>query len=289
MLKRLFGSRNRRVRILVGALLASLLLIHVTQSHANRTVKEFATVVQGRVLGANSGGVRQTVDQLARTDHVALLRLCLDSYQGRFQDYTCTFVKQERIGGRVGDQQTIAVQFTDKPFRVGMAWTENPPIGDRVLYVEGRYDNHMLVRPAAKLARMFVPTAKRLPDSPEVLKSTLRPVNLFGFRRSIESLIEVYEQARTRGELREEFGGYAEVGGRPVIVLNRYLPNAHDYPAHLTKIYIDTEYLLPIMVEGYGWNDDEFLCRYVYRDMKFNVGLTGGDFEPADFDMVEPG
>jgi outer membrane lipoprotein-sorting protein len=61
----------------------------------------------------------------------------------------------------------------------------------------------------------------------------------------------------------------------------RYLPWKPEYPGRKTLTYIDLEYLTPIMVEIYGWDDDHLLtCRYVSRNVKFNVGLTKDDFLP---------
>ena len=284
-LKRLFRSTNRRVRLLVGLMLVGLFLVHCTYSGADRTPGQFAVAIDGRQIGASSDGVRDKIEQLAKTDHIALLEFCLERYDASYQDYTVTFLKQERIGGRAGEQQTVAVKFMESPFSVGMKWVKNPPRGDRVLYVEGKYGNQMLVRPSGLIARSLVPTALRKPDGDDALKSTLRPVNLFGFKRGMHSLLRVYREARQAGDLQQQFGGYADVAGRQTLVLVRYLPNKPQYPAYLTKVYVDLDYLVPIMVEGFGWNGEEFLCRYVYTDLKFNLGLMEEDFRPEAFDL----
>jgi len=283
-LKGLFRSTNRRVRLLVGLMLVGLFGVHCTYSGADRTPGQFAIAIDGRQIGTSSGGVREKIEHLARTDHIALLEFCLERYDASYRDYTVTFLKQERIAGRVGKQQTVAVKFMEDPFSVGMKWVKNPPRGDRVLYVEGKYGNQMLVRPSGLIARKLVPTALRKPDGDDALKSTLRPVNLFGFKRGMQSLLRVYRQARQAGDLDQQFGGYADVAGRETIVLVRRLPNKPQCPAYLTKVYLDLDYLVPIMIEGTGWNE-EFLCRYIYTDLKFNLGLTEEDFRPEAFDL----
>lgn len=231
------------------------------------------------------------LEKLARTDHIALLESCLANYDARYKGYTCTFIKQERMGGVLGKRQTVAVKFMDSPFSVGMKWLENPLGGDRVLYVEGKYGGHMLVRPTG-LGRWFVSTAKRRPDGPDVMKSTLRPVTLFGFKRAMQSLLEVYRRARSRGELKQEFEGYAQLAGRGVIVLVRRLPDSNEYrPAAppVTRIYIDLEYLVPTMIEGFEAGGKKLLARYQYRGVNFNAGLTARDFRPEKFDLKDPG
>ena len=42
---------------------------------------------------------------------------------------------------------------------------------------------------------------------------------------------------------------------------------------------IDVDSLLPICIEGYNW-DKQLSCRYLYKDVKLNVGLTPDDFTP---------
>ena len=295
MLKRLFSLGNRKVRILVGLMLVGLFLIHCTQGEANRRPIEVAAAIDGRQVGETSGDFREKIEQLARTDHIALLELCVENYNGRFTDYTCTLFKQERIDGRLGRRQKVEVKFKESPFSVGMKWLENAGRGDRVLFIEGKYDGMMLVRPSGLIARTLVPTARRQPDGRDARKSTLRPVNTFGFKRGMASLLAVYRKAKQRGELVQSFGGYAEVAGRKTMVLVRRLPDRQEYrrtAAPLTRTYIDLDYLVPIMIdgvehEGLGDNGEGMLCRYVYENVKFNVGLTSDDFRPKAWDLVE--
>ena len=48
---------------------------------------------------------------------------------------------------------------------------------------------------------------------------------------------------------------------------------------NVTVTYVDVDYLVPICIEGYDW-DMKLQCRYLYRDLKFNVALTSDDFTP---------
>jgi hypothetical protein len=291
MLKRMLRSNNGRARWLVGLMLIGLFLVHGTHSRIDPVGPSIATAVD-----ISDGGLAQTarrarLEDLARTDHAALLRLCLQTYENTVRDYTCTLTKQERIDGRLREAQTIAVKFLDEPFSVGMVWQKNAPRGDRVLYVEGRWGGNMLVRPSSAFARAIVPTAQRRPDGPDAMKSTLRPVSSFGFRRSLESLLEVYVHAAEQGELVQEFGGYAKVGDRTALILIRRVPDTDYYrsvAAPLTRTYIDVESLVPLMVEGLEADGEQRICLYCFRDVKFNVGLSSDDFQPEDFDLVRP-
>ena len=276
-LKRAFRASNIRVRLLVGLLLAVLFCIQCTRSDAFRVhplVKQ--------VSGLPAAGVRpqqlRKLERLARTDHLALIDWALEHYRESYRDYTCTLVKQERIAGQLKTEQWIKVKFREQPFSVAMAWVKNAPIGDRVLYVEGKYNGQMLVRPAGLLYKL-IGTQMRKPDGPEAMANTLRPVTMFGFRRALESLRRVYALAASRGEGVCRFLGYREVAGRYALALERVLPPREDYPAKTTIWYLDAEWLVPLAVEGWDW-DDRLTCSYLYRDVKFNVGLTDEDFTP---------
>jgi len=271
----------------VGLLLAVLFCIQCTSTQAVKESK-LVRVIDGRSLGENSPEVLAKVRTLAETDHIALLEYCVDNYDSRFTDYTCTFFKQEKISGQLGQEQRIAVKFREAPYSVAMKWIENPPRGDRVLFVEGKYGNQMLVRPSNAFLRALVGgSVLRKPDGEEAMESTLRPVNSFGFRRSTQSLLAVYRKARQAGDLEEAFGGFAKVADRDAIVLVRYLPAKKDYPAHKTLVYIDLEFLVPVCVESYDW-DGKLISRYIYEGMKFNVALTDEDFLPEANDMTPP-
>jgi len=284
MWKRLLRPTNRRVRLLVGLFLAGLFCIQCTRTEAIYESR-YIVAIGGRSFGHNPSDVVRGLEELAESDHIVLLKKCLANYERNYRDFTCTFIKQERIHGEFKPEQEISVKHMISPFSVAMAWTRNAPIGDRVLYVEGKYNDQMLVRPKSKFLRTLVGGyVLREPDGKEAMKNTLRPVNMFGFGRGLKGLIDVYTQAKRKGDLKIARGENAKVAGRDCVVLIRYLPPKNDYPAWKTLTYIDVEYMVPICIEGYDW-DKKRQCRYLYKDLKFNVGLTEDDFTPRANDM----
>ena len=275
-LKKLLRPTNRRTRYLVGCLLVGLFCIQCIPSGPEGPMSK--VIAKGRPV--EDENTSANLLELARTDHVALLKHCMANYDRTVHDYTCTLIKQEQIRGAWGKEQEVAVKFRQEPFSVAMSWQRNAPIGDRVIYVEGKYNNKMLVRPKSGLLRVLTGgSVFRQPAGAEAMKNTLRPVNLFGFRRGTIALIDVYEQARKLRHSEESFAGTAEVAGRQTLVLQRLLPPEGDYPAWKTLVYIDTEYLVPICIEGWDWAKRRN-CRYIYKDIQFNVGLTDDDFLP---------
>ncbi|MBN1942121.1 MAG: DUF1571 domain-containing protein [Phycisphaerae bacterium] len=289
---------NRRVRVLVGLLLAGLLAVQVTQSVATGPKPTVVVEAVGEEQVVTSDpSLLQELCHMAETNHLALLKLCqAELNKGRYNHYTATFVKQEQIRGQLGPEQHIRAKFMASPFSVAMTWTKNAPTGNALVYVDGKFPDktgrsQMVVQPTSNFLRRLVGgSVLRLPDGPDAMRNTLRPCTMFGFRNSLQSLIDVYELARKRGECNEQWGyrdpktgrdvKFAEVDGRKCIVLVRFLPRRKDYPARRTLIFIDLEYLLPVQVIGYDWND-KFFCNYEYRDVNFSADLGEKDFTPA--------
>ena len=293
MLKKLLHPTNRRVRVFVGILLAGLFCIQCTQS---------VTVGGSKLEKATSANASSKIEKLAREDHIALLEMCLDHYNKNYRDYTCTLIKQEVIRGTQKPEQWMNVKFMEQPFSVAMRWLDKTPqgalandqvkklhvpMGDRILYIEGRYDDKMVIRISNPLLRGLLGTQKRPPDGKDAMKNTLRPVSLFGFKRGMTSLLEVYRHAKKNGHLKQDFGGTVNIAGRDAIVLLRYLPPEEQYPAQKTEICIDLETLVPIRITGFDW-DGRCTSRYVYKDVKFNVGLDETSFTPKSNDIANP-
>lgn len=285
MWKRLLHPTNRSIRLGVGLLLAGLFCIQCTRTEAFKE-SDHIIAISGSELGTTNPAAVEELVTLAKEDQIALLERCLANYRSSYKDFTCTFIKQEMIRGSLNQEQEISVKHIDEPFSVAMAWVKNAPLADRILYVEGKNDNQMLVRPTGIILRALVGGyLAKPPDGPEAMQSTLRPVSLFGFERGLESLLEVYHKAQQAGDLKTEWGQFAEVSGRKCLVIVRYLPAKDGYPSHKTVIYIDVDRLVPLCIEGFDW-DNNLQCRYIYQDVKFNVGLTADDFLPETNEMV---
>ena len=182
----------------------------------------------------------------------------------------------------------MEIKFLEEPFSVAMRWVKNAPMGDRVLYVHGKYNDNMLVKPKGALI-IFTrgKSVLRNPKHKDVMANTLKPVTDFGFRRAMESLLKVYEVARSRDECKISFLRYRNVGGRKAMKLQRVLPASKDYPGKTTTWYLDIEDLILLGLETTDW-DDRLVCSYFYENVELNVGLSDKDFTPEANGMVYP-
>lgn len=220
------------------------------------------------------------LEELARLDPMALVRLGLERYDRDVQAYRCTFVKQERLGGKLSDVQKIEVRYREQPHAVYMLWQENADSARRALYMDTPEfrDKHgkkvARIEPNGSVARLFVKDIKLAIDCAEARKASRRSIDEFGFRSTYELLITYNTLAEKRGVLDLRYGGTGTVDGRPTFVLIRDLPydgGKHGYPDARMVLHIDQEWLLPVAVYSYADHDEkELLGSYVYANVNFN-------------------
>lgn len=276
-------KKNIIVRVSVGAFILVFFIIN-TLSPTKTNSPGFGAIAVASD-NKDTSNVASDIEKMAKTDHIALLKYCRDNYNKQYGDYTCTFIKQETIRGRLGKEQITTIKFMEKPFSVVMTWTANRPSpADRVIFVDGKYNNKILCRPVGLLG--LAGTQIRDPLSDEAKSTSLNPITEFGIIKLTNNLINVYEIAKKNGDLTEEFGGYFTLGDRKCIRIIRYLKENEDrkYPAKKTETYIDLEYIIPVCVKGWDWKD-KFSCTYCYKDIVFNAKLKEVDFLPQNNDM----
>ncbi len=223
----------------------------------------------------------------AIADPVGVFRTALDHYKQTVFDYSCTFEKQEMVGGQIRDEQVIQVKFREKPYSVNMLWTKNEDKARRAIYVEGRWtgdrgEKFAVVEPASIIARLFVSDVLRPIDGPDAKKAARRRIDQFGFRNSLQLILKYCDLSTARDELDVRYVGEGMLAGRQTYIFERRLPYTDDngrYPDRLLVVHMDKEYLLPTCCISYAdEGKTKLLGRYVISDVKFNVGLTDRDF-----------
>ena len=266
-------------RFLIGALLGVFIYQGLTAQAEKTPVAHpfLAAVAQGAALPRTNQANPARVRQLCETDHIALLTWALQNYESRIQDYRLTLNTQERIGGKLLPEQQIRVSFKEQPFSVLMQWQENPQRIDKLLYVEGQNGGKMIVHPSGMLG--FIKSVRRSPLDEDVRKSSLRTPDQFGFKRSMQSMLAVYQDAARKNDLQTRCLGDSVVDGRPCVILERLLPAKPEYPFARLVIDFDTGYLLPARVTAYDWQGN-LISRYTFTNLEFNLGLTSEMFIP---------
>lgn len=221
---------------------------------------------------------------LARQTPVRVLERSLDRYDREVVGYHCTFLKQERIGGRLQPRETIDVWFRERPFSVLFHWLEGARKADAALFVEGHNGGKMLARPSGTLARRLVgDVVERDVDGPDAKQSGRYPLNQFGIRKGTERTLAAWRAAEAKGQLHVEYLGeqpVRELGGRVCHKLRRaYAAPENDGVTELTA-YIDRDTWLQVgsVLKGEG---GKLIGEYFFRDLRLNPEYKPGQFEPA--------
>jgi hypothetical protein len=219
-------------------------------------------------IGAPSAGAFDPGEMLTLLDK-------MDSSYSRVHDYVGAFHKQERIGGKLYDAETALFKF-QKPFKVYMKFIDGPSTGTEVLYVEGSYENKLLVRRGGILEFM---TFSLDPGGSLAMSRNRHPVTELGFGFLLAELRRNIEPAIRSGELEIMRQADETFNGRPATVVEgRFLSHGdRNYYCARYIIHIDKELLLPAGDVFYD-EKDEMFEDYAYTDVKLNVGLTATDF-----------
>ena len=233
--------------------------------------------------GSDPGDAREA---LAASDPLAFLRACRKGYDASVRDYRCMFTKQERIDGELRPRQVTEVTFREEPFSVAMRWLENAGGAQRLSYVAGRRvkggREFAHIHPAGMIALLAPGGVWRDIHGPEMMAESRKAVDSFGFRNTLDMLIEHCEKAAGDSRYALKYIGQGKLDERPCFVIERRLPfegESGTYPDRVAVIYIDQEWLLPTGV--YTYRDDaarELIGSYVITNVTFNVGFTDAEF-----------
>lgn len=284
--RRIFIPKRRGV---VGLLVAGAVCVQCHQLAAPAGSPADTIRVERVYAAAVVTGVTDEHEQLASLDPLAFLYRCREHYRRNYRDYTCTFVKQERIGSRVTPEQVIHVAYREEPFSVNMDWIHNAEEAQEVSYVAGRWpdkngQDQAWCKPAGAIAKLFISKILQPIHGKRADKASRRTIDQFGFASTLDLIIKYSERSREKGVLDLRYVGRGSTNDRSTYVFERRLPYTGEeepYPDALLVFHIDTEWLVPTACFSYADKDgEELLGKYVLTDATFNVGLTDTDFGP---------
>ena len=304
------GSGSKRV---VGCLLTLLILIGILAGAYFAYMKWFAPEVDPNLKdpdvivnmdgedepineGVFAGFTREAVDAAEHPLDPALeLALRgLERMDKEVKDYTAKLVKQIRFEGKLLPVDHIEVKIRHErgdgddavPFSVytKMLSPKNK-IGIEAIYVENWNDNNIAAHPNLPVGNF------RLNPPPNgwiAMREQLHPITMIGIKNLLRQTIEKGERDLQHGECKVELNYNAVVNDRKCLLIQITHPEPRDYfEFNIARIYIDIEHQVPIGYEGYLWPEEEggeplLFEKYIYTDLKLNVGLEDEDFSPAN-------
>jgi hypothetical protein len=205
-----------------------------------------------------------------------------DKYR-TIQDYTCTFIKRERINGQLLPEEYISMKVRSKPFSVYMKW-QRPYEGREVIYVQGAYDNKVMAH-GTGVEKIVGGTVALDPRGDMAMENSRHDITEAGIGNLSNQLANRWQREKQLGQTRVEIKENAVVDGRPCWCVKTQHPvDPKKYSYYRSRVFFDKEHGLPIRFEGYDWPrrgsspDGELIEVYTYRDLKFNIALTAMDF-----------
>ncbi len=230
----------------------------------------------------------ESIKELANHDPWALARLGHQRCERDIHEYTCLFLKQERIDGKLRDVEEIEVRYRDEPKAVYMIWKRNADQAKRVLFqdtaefVNDKGEKVARVEPAGVLIRLVVADILMPIHGKRARQSSRRSIDEFGFLSTLDLLDHYNQLGADNGVLHLRYEGEGEIDGRPTFKIVRYLPyNGPDgtWPDAKMVMHIDQEWLLPTAVYSYADREGrELLGSYVHTKVKLNPGLDADAF-----------
>jgi len=225
---------------------------------------------------------RETLEPTIRRDPLAFLQRARTWAEGHIHEYTCDFLKLERVDGRLQKPEKMQMKFRREPFSVYLKWVAETSKGQEAIYVRGKYKGLAQVHPSGLLGVIF----RRVgidPTGKTARKHSRRPVTMAGMVNMIRLITGQCEEAHARGDLTLTYEGVRVEAGRPAYVLKRVLPPDKGYPCEVLVIFIDTAYLACVRTDAYNW-DGELISHYFYTNIDMAPGLTDRDFDPDNRD-----
>jgi hypothetical protein len=199
------------------------------------------------------------------------------------RDYTCTLVKQERVQGRLQEQNIIMSKFRVNPFSVNMRWLAPRELGGQeVSFVYGRNNNKMHVSFAKGFKKVISPWID--PLDPRVLQHSRHNIYEAGIGHLIDTTIKNMEMERNFNKTVVRLADYT-YNNRPCHRIETIRTERNErYYSYRSVLYLDKQSKLPIRTENYDWpyqggpEGGELLEVFSFIDLRVNVGLTDADF-----------
>ena len=208
----------------------------------------------------------------------AMLAAAKTAYAG-LRDYTCTYTRQERVGGALGAEQVAELKVRVKPYSVAVRWARPDAVaGQEGIYLASR-PGKVRVREKAAGAYKLVSL-----DDSKVKAAGRHPLPEVGVGPTIDRVAGIAAREKALNNPVEVFTTPYTFAGRPVTRYEVFTrrPHAHRY-AYRVLVYVDHGTKLPVRFEAYdapkpGQAEGELLEAASYTDLKANVGLGDSAF-----------
>lgn len=231
----------------------------------------------------------RTTGRAATTRVVETLANGIDQFEQR-PGYEARFFKQERIDGVLNEDEEIDLKLAHVPFRVYMKWRSGE-VGQQALYIDGEYDNQVLVQPGGLKGRL-AGTLKMDPRDERAMACSRYPITNLGMvelARLVKAVL--MQDLEANAAMSSQFIEDAEYEGRPCYrYLATYKTPQPGHPYRKVEMCIDKEFEVPVLVRTHGWDEngspapdeDSLLECYRYHEVEVYDEVPEKDFDPKN-------
>lgn len=223
-----------------------------------------------------------------------LLLTTLERVQERFakvEGYTATFHKQERLRGKLGPEQTLAMKVRERPFAVYFKFLAPNP-GKEVVYAEGQRDNKVIAH-STGVSRLLVPRLMVPPDHPLALADSRHPVTEAGLSHLIDRLVGFRHKDIKDASATTILDRATDLAGKPCLRSTHFhVHKTPERPFARVEVLYHPDTRIPFQISSYDWPEaghtgDLLLAeRYSYENVNTEATLTVLDFDPANPDYA---
>lgn len=199
------------------------------------------------------------------------------------QDYSCTLLKRENVGGVLSDEHVIYFKFRTQPFSVYMRWLSPSRFANQeVAFMLGKNKNKMRVQSKGLLKVVgFVSIDV---DDPRVMEHSRHTLYEAGIGNLIEHSIKSWETEKRFNKTLVKTAEYNFNNRRCIRIETTRTERRPEFYCYRSVLYIDKDSKMPIRTENYDWPrqggpaEGELLEQFSYIDLRFNAGLTDREF-----------
>jgi hypothetical protein len=199
------------------------------------------------------------------------------------RDYSCTFVKQERVNGALGEKQYIFMKVMHQPFSVYMLFKQ-PFAGREVVYVEGQNNNKIIALDVG--VKRVLGKIPLDPNGAMAMKGQKHPITSVGIRNLCGKLIKMHEAELKYAECEVTVNPEPKIDGRKTTLVQIIHPTQRqEFKNYVARIFFDHEYQIPIHYDCYSWpaaagGKPQPEESYTYQNLKLNNNFGAIDFDP---------
>jgi outer membrane lipoprotein-sorting protein len=197
----------------------------------------------------------------------------------RTDSYTAVFHKQERIDGKLQEENVVFLKFA-RPFKIYMKWIRPPHQGRELIYVEGWNGNRIRVHGDGILGLFTVNVD---PRSRAVAKENRHLITEAGLSSLLDDMAANVGKGVAAGEVVFRDLGRETVYGRRARIVELTFPEdrSRGYYCRRAILSLDDESRMPLETRIFDW-DNRLVERYGYEDIRLDAGLSEADFDPKN-------